>query len=78
MFRIPAAVLLLIDTDDVMALEPHLLVFILAHLNSAINPIFNILFNSKIKKNVKRFLNFGRVGPFIDSNRYNESSSLKA
>ena len=59
--------MLLIDTDDVLPTEVHMYLFVLAHLNSALNPIFYAVFNPKIKQSYKHFLHFASFGLFYSS-----------
>ena len=59
---IPLSIVLLIDTEDQMSTAMHMYIFVLAHLNSAMNPIFYAVFNPKIKESYKRFLNFASFG----------------
>ena len=60
--RIPAGILLIIDTDDVMPTELHMFVFVLAHFNSALNPVFYATFNPRIKQSYKHFLHLVSFG----------------
>ena len=54
--------MLLADTDDVLPKEMHMYLYVLAHLNSAMNPIFYAVFNPKIKQSYKCFLNYVSLG----------------
>ena len=54
--------MLLADTDDLLPTEMHMYLYVLAHLNSAMNPIFYAAFNPKIKESYKHFLNYASLG----------------
>ena len=67
----PAAIIYIIDTDDNMPTQLHMYLFVLAHLNSALNPILYAAFNPKIKQSYKHFVNFISCG-FLCSSKNGE------
>ena len=51
------AVIFLIDLSDHLPVSAHVFTNLPAHLNSALNPIFYGIFNSKMREGYKTFIN---------------------
>ena len=56
-FRIPMGIIFMIGSDQKLAMEAHLITNLSAHLNSALNPLFYLIFNPKMKSGYVNFFN---------------------
>ena len=50
-------IIFLIGSDQKLAMEAHLITNLSAHLNSALNPLFYLIFNPKMKTGYVNFIN---------------------